>query len=102
MVAYGVFLMILLANIIRMVVFGELRPVEKEHLHEYGWMALSESFLAMTIFRSDFDSSIAFIFTGLLVCKAFHWIARDRVDYVKLSHCDEFLIAIDGTSHPVA
>lgn len=46
-------------------------------------MAISESFLAMTIFRNEFDAKFAFIFAGLIICKAFHWVTRDRVDYVQ-------------------
>lgn len=75
--------MIVLANCLRLVLFGQLRPIEKDHLHEYGWMTISESFLAMTIFRNEFDAKFAFIFASLIICKGFHWVARDRVDYME-------------------
>lgn len=45
-------------------------------------MHLSELLLAMTIFRNDIDSTVAFIFAGLMISKAFHWVLRDRIDYV--------------------
>jgi E3 ubiquitin-protein ligase synoviolin len=45
-------------------------------------MTISESLLAMTIFRSEFDARFAIVFAGLILVKGFHWIIRDRVDYV--------------------
>lgn len=46
-------------------------------------MTISESFLAMTIFRNEFDAKFAFIFAGLILCKGFHWVLKDRVDYME-------------------
>lgn len=81
--SYGIFLMTLVASMIKNVLFGALRPIELDHLHEYGWMTVSESFLAMTIFRNEFDSKFALVFAGLILCKGFHWILRDRVEYME-------------------
>ena len=53
-----------------------------KHVQEYGWLTVSESFLAMTIFRDEFDAKFVLIFSTVLFIKGFHWIARDRVDYV--------------------
>lgn len=52
-------------------------------MQEYGWLTVSESFLAMTIFRDEFDARFIFLFSSLLALKALHWIARDRVDYME-------------------
>lgn len=54
-----------------------------KHIQEYGWLTVSESFLAMTIFRDEFDAKFVLIFSTVLFIKGFHWIARDRVDYVR-------------------
>lgn len=43
---------------------------------------LSETFLAMTIFKNDIDSVFVFSFATLMTLKVFHWILRDRIDYV--------------------
>lgn len=62
--------------------FGSLRLIEEEHLQEYGWITLSESFLAMTIFRDEFDARFVILFCAILMLKSLHWIGRDRVDFV--------------------
>jgi len=36
----------------------------------------------MTIFRDELDARFVIMFSMLLVLKAFHWLGRDRVDYV--------------------
>ena len=46
-------------------------------------MTISESFLAMTIFRDQFTPSFILTFTASLLVKAHHWILRDRVEYME-------------------
>lgn len=41
---------------------------------------MTESLLALTIFREEFDTPFLFLFVGLLFVKVFHWLAADRVD----------------------
>lgn len=61
---------------------GPLRLIETEHLYENGWYSVSEIFLAMTIFRDEFDARFAFFFAILLAAKIFHWLLKDRLDFV--------------------
>ena len=63
--------------------FGRLRQVETDHLYERTWYAITESLLAMTIFRSEFDASFVLLFGTLLMVKAFHWLTADRVEYME-------------------
>lgn len=56
----------------------------KQRLQERGWFAVTETLLALTIFKDDFDSSFALLFVGLLFLKAFHWLASDRVEMVRV------------------
>ena len=44
---------------------------------------LSETFLAMTIFKNEIDSIFVFAFANLITIKIFHWILRDRIEYVR-------------------
>lgn len=53
-----------------------------EHLMERFWYALTETCLAFTVFRDDFNPKFIALFTVLLFLKSFHWLAEDRVDYV--------------------
>lgn len=74
--------MLHLCRLVKYVLFGQLRVIEYEHLYEWAWMSASECFLAMTIFRDELDARFVLCFAGLMAVKAFHWIARDRIDYV--------------------
>lgn len=44
---------------------------------------MSETFLAMTIFRDDFTATFILSFTLLLTAKCFHWLAQDRVEMLE-------------------
>ncbi|OCF32381.1 hypothetical protein I316_06051 [Kwoniella heveanensis BCC8398] len=67
---------------IKKVFFGQLRAIEYEHLFEKLWIFLTESLLALTIFRDDFSAPFAIMYGVLLFLKCFHWITADRVDYM--------------------
>lgn len=69
---------------------GSLRAAEFEHLMERFWYALTETCLAFTVFRDDFNPKFIALFTVLLFLKSFHWLAEDRVDYVSISHSSVF------------
>lgn len=55
-----------------------------QHLMERAWYAITETCLAFTVFRDDFNPKFVALFTLLLFLKSFHWLAEDRVDYVSL------------------
>lgn len=61
---------------------GTLRAAEFEHLLERFWYALTETCLAFTVFRDDFNPRFVALFTVLLFLKSFHWLAEERVDFV--------------------
>lgn len=65
--------------------FGSLRPIEVEHLYEKSWYAVTETLLAMTIFRDEFDGSFIVLFGTLLFLKVFHWLCADRVELMEQS-----------------
>ena len=53
-----------------------------QRLFERLWIFLTETLLALTIFRDDFSIPFAILYTVLLFLKCFHWITADRVDYM--------------------
>lgn len=55
---------------------------------ERSWYAITETCLAFTVFRDDFNPKFVALFTLLLFLKSFHWLAEDRVDYVCISYFD--------------
>jgi E3 ubiquitin-protein ligase synoviolin len=64
------------------VVFGELRLVESENIHDKFWFTVMDTGLAMTIFRNELDSKFLLIFGFVLFLKVFHWILSYRIDYM--------------------
>jgi hypothetical protein len=78
----GVFLTILFGFTVQKLFFGHLRAIEEAHLRERTWFAVTETFLAMTVFRDEFNTRFVVMFVSLLFVKCFHWICQDRIDYV--------------------
>merc|ERR1719272_428493 len=72
----------LAAKIAQKIFFGKLRPREVENLHDRAWFAVTETCLAMTIFRDEFTSRVVALFGLLLVVKGFHWLCADRVEFM--------------------
>jgi hypothetical protein len=85
----GVFLTILFGFTVQKILFGHLRAIEEAHLRERTWFAVTETFLAMTVFRDEFNTRFVVMFVSLLFVKCFHWICQDRIDYVCLPPTSE-------------
>ncbi|KAG9018696.1 E3 ubiquitin-protein ligase hrd1 [Tulasnella sp. 427] len=79
---FGLLLTLLFGNVCRMLFFGPLRPAEVERLYDRMWFFVTESLLAFTIFRDDFDTPFVMSFGILLFVKSFHWIVADRIDWM--------------------
>ncbi|CEL54156.1 E3 ubiquitin-protein ligase synoviolin [Rhizoctonia solani AG-1 IB] len=77
---FMVFLTLMVAKVMQLIFFGPLRANEVERLYDRTWYFLTESLLAFTIFREDFDAAFVCLFGGLLFVKSFHWILADRVE----------------------
>ena len=56
-----------------------------QRLQERGWFAVTETLLALTIFRDEFDTTFIVLFISLLFLKVFHWLAQDRIELVSSS-----------------
>ena len=76
-------LILLFGKLCKRMFFGHLREAEVEHLYERAWYAITETCLAMTIFRDEFTSHIVGLFGMLLAMKIFHWLTQDRVASIK-------------------
>ncbi|TPX37914.1 hypothetical protein SeLEV6574_g07828 [Synchytrium endobioticum] len=79
----GLYTTIIFGTAAQRLFFGDLRPLEVEHLYEKSWFAVTETCLAMTIFRDDFDVRFISLFVVLLLVKMFHWLSQDRVDFME-------------------
>ncbi|EAU91350.2 synoviolin 1 isoform b [Coprinopsis cinerea okayama7 len=73
---------LLCGHLVQRIFFGPLRPIEIERLYDRLWFFITESLLAFTIFRDEFDVSFGFMFGFLLFVKSFHWLASDRIEWM--------------------
>lgn len=63
--------------------FGQLRAIEIEQLTERAWFAITETCLAMTIFREEISAWFIVMFTLLVSGKVWGWIADGRVEILE-------------------
>lgn len=70
----------LFGTLMRQLFLGSLRAAELDRLFEKVWFAITETCLALTIFRDELRFRFIFFFTFLLFVKVFHWLLQFRVD----------------------
>ncbi|KAK8065643.1 hypothetical protein PG997_012390 [Apiospora hydei] len=63
--------------------YGQLRPTEVEQLYEKAWFAVTETCLAMTIFREEVGAWFLVMFTALVTGKIWQWIGEGRVEVLE-------------------
>lgn len=63
--------------------YGRLRAVEVESLTERAWFAITETCLAMTIFRDEIGPWFLVMFTALVTGKVWGWIGDGRVEVLE-------------------
>ncbi len=63
--------------------YGPLRPIEIEQLYEKAWFAVTETCLAMTIFREEVGAWFLVMFVALLAGKVWGWIGEGRVEILE-------------------
>ena len=63
--------------------YGPLRPIEVEQLYEKAWFAITETCLAMTIFREEVGARSLVMFVALLTGKIWGWIGEGRVEVLE-------------------
>lgn len=110
----GILLSLLTGHVIQRIFFGSLRPNEVEvsslvhapqnaltissqRLYDRLWFFITESLLAFTIFRDEFDTPFGLMFGFLLFIKSFHWLASDRIEWVRNT---PYLVSPSVSCHP--
>lgn len=63
--------------------YGPLRPIETEQLYEKAWFAVTETCLAMTIFRGEIGGWFLVMFVALVIGKVWGWIGEGRVEILE-------------------
>jgi len=77
-----ILLSIVFGHALQLLFYGPLRAMEVEQIYEKAWYAVTETCLAMTIFRDEFDVRFIIMFGVLLFIKCFSWIGSGRVEFV--------------------
>lgn len=89
----------ILAHILQRILYGPLRDLEVESLYEKAWYAVTETCLAMTIFRDEWNVGFVLCFAGLLFAKGFCWLSSGRVEMVSCTIPTSTQIALTNISH---
>ncbi|PKS11677.1 hypothetical protein jhhlp_001828 [Lomentospora prolificans] len=63
--------------------FGRLRAVEVDQLSDRAWVAITETCLAMTIFREEIGAWFLVMFTALVTGKVWGWIGDGRLEILE-------------------
>ncbi|KAL9110006.1 MAG: hypothetical protein Q9227_005345 [Pyrenula ochraceoflavens] len=63
--------------------YGQLRPLEVEQLYERSWFAVTETCLALGIFRGEMGGWFLVMFLSLLAAKVWGWIGEGRVEVLE-------------------
>ncbi|KAK3283990.1 hypothetical protein CYMTET_8333 [Cymbomonas tetramitiformis] len=78
-------LTLVLGQVLKKIFLGQLRESEVERLCERSKDAITETCLAMTIFREEFNANFVAMFVSLLFIKLGHWLSQDRVEYIEIT-----------------
>lgn len=78
-----ILLSLILGHALQRLFYGPLRATEIEQIYEKAWYAVTETCLAMTIFRDEFDVRFIIMFGILLFVKCFSWIGAGRVEFME-------------------
>eukprot|EP00924_Labyrinthula_sp_SR-Ha-C_P000958 snap_masked-scaffold_7-processed-gene-9.21-mRNA-1 protein AED:0.12 eAED:0.12 QI:0/-1/0/1/-1/1/1/0/558 len=80
---FFIFLVLSLGRFSNWIFFGSLRQTERELLWENSGYAITETCLALTIFRDQLNLYVGILFVMLLFVKIFHWLLTSRVEYLE-------------------
>ena len=78
-------LILIVGNIISKLFLGKLSQDEISHVYDKAKFGITETALALTIFREELNLKLLGLFLILLVIKVFHWLSQLRVDNVCLN-----------------
>eukprot|EP01038_Epipyxis_sp_PR26KG_P013099 gene13099-17557_t len=74
---------LLIARIFKNLYFGSLREVEVELLIEKSKYTITETCLALTIFRNEVTPPVISLFGSLILIKLLHKLSKSRLDYLE-------------------
>ena len=75
--------LILFGKLLKTIFLGTLRDREVEVLWENSRFAVTNTLLALTIFREELGIQEAVLFVMLIFSKIFHWVSKKRVEFME-------------------
>ncbi|TDH71763.1 hypothetical protein CCR75_001793 [Bremia lactucae] len=81
----GLVLTALFGRLVKTLFLGPLRDAEVELLHENVRYAVTETCLALTVFRDEISFNVMVLFTALIFLKIFHWLSQSRIEFIEQS-----------------
>lgn len=76
-------ILLMFAYLFKIIYFGNLREVETELLIEKAKYTITETCLALTIFRSELSPPIIVLFGSLILVKLIHKLSKSRIEYLE-------------------
>lgn len=76
-------LLLFVAKLLIRLFFGRLQQTEVDNLVSQSWYAFFDTCLVFAFFQDELGTEFLFLFTILLLVKAFHWLIEERVDYME-------------------
>ena len=80
------FFLLSLGQLLKATFLGQLSRDEVEELVQQSKYAITETCLALTIFREELNIRVLTLFTLLLFIKIFHWLSVMRVEHIARTH----------------
>lgn len=76
-------LLFIVAKLVTRIFFGRLHQAEIDNLVSQSWYTFFDMCLVFAFFQDELGTEFLFLFSLLLVARAFHWLLEDRVDYME-------------------
>lgn len=67
---------------LQIVLFGELRLIEIEHIYEYSKFTILNSLIVLSMLSADYMLVPGILTMFLVFMKIFHWILKDRLEFI--------------------
>ncbi|KAH3668112.1 hypothetical protein OGAPHI_001866 [Ogataea philodendri] len=71
---------ITVGKLLQVLLFGELRIIEMEHIYERSWFMITNMLMTVAVHRKENTLLLGVLASGLLFMKCFHWILEDRLE----------------------
>ncbi|KAF8562226.1 hypothetical protein P879_11112 [Paragonimus westermani] len=76
-------LLFMFAKVANSLFFGRLQQAEVDNLVSQAWYSFFDMCLVFAFFQDELGTEFLFLFSILLLVRAFHWLIEERVEYME-------------------